>query len=138
MDSRKKLLNEADLREGAFMLLSCSSLTRYARMAKVLAQTSGLRRRIESGEVTLSVALRYAEDSWQKLLQKEQRDVEEVELAAIITALAHSASEQISAFLIRLAMIDRASVSWVSALARRLYQERPTNQDIRIQGVEIP
>jgi hypothetical protein len=126
------LLTEEFLSEGVFMLFTCSSLTRYVRMAKLLAQTSGLRARIESGQVTFPDTLKRAEELWREMLRSKERELAEVELAAILAAVAEASIADVSDLLTRISLIDRPSVTWVSALARRLYQDRPTNHDITL------
>jgi hypothetical protein len=134
MTLNKTLLTEESLHEGAFMLLTCSSLTRYVRMAKLLAQTSGLRARIESGQVTFPDTLKRAEELWREMLRSKERELAEVELAAILAAIAQASIADVSDLLTRISLIDRPSVTWVSALARRLYQERPTNQEVTLSA----
>jgi hypothetical protein len=128
MNSDNRMLDEKWFSEGAFMLLTSSSLARYVRMAGLLAQDSGLRTRIKSGELTISAVLQRAKSLWRKVLGSKQREIAEVELAAILAAIGESPCEQVSDFLVQVSMIDQPSVAWLSALARRLNRARPTNQ----------
>lgn len=126
------------LSEAAFLLLSSSSVHRYVRMAQSLAASSPLRADLKSNRVTVQQVLRYAQKLWGGALGQKQRGLEEIELAVILAILQESSIEAVDELLIRMSVIDRPPVSWISALARRLYQERASNQEIRIaQSVSL-
>jgi hypothetical protein len=101
-------------------------------MAKLLAQTSGLRARIESGQLALPDVRERAEKLWREMLRSKEREIAEIELAAILAAIAEAPAVGVSDLLSQISLIDRTPVTWISALARRLYQERPTNQEIML------
>lgn len=130
MNIEDSVLNEEHLSEGAFKLFTCSSLARYMRMAKLLAHTSGLRERIESGEVSTQDVLDRALSLWHDMQSKDGRGLEEIELATVLAAVAENAADEVSAILLEISLADRQPVTWVSALARRLNQDRPDHKEI--------
>jgi hypothetical protein len=100
-------------------------------MAKSLAGSSGLEKRIKSGEITLHDILQRSLKLWQDMLIKKERGIAEVELAVILAAISENVSVEVSDLLIRVSLADRPPVAWVSALARKFHQERPVNQEIK-------
>jgi len=124
MNTEDSLLSEDFLGEGAFKLLACSSSARYMRMAKLLAHTSGLRERIYSGELSIKEVLDRALNLWHNMQIKAQRGLEEIELTTILAAVAEEAADEVAQILVEISLADRQPVTWVSALARRLNQNR--------------
>lgn len=99
-------------------------------MAKLLAHTTGLRERIESGELSTQDVLGRARTLWHDMQRKEERGLEEIELATALAAVAENAADEVSNILVDVSLADRQPVTWVSALARRLYQDRPDYTEI--------
>jgi len=128
----KDLISEEALKEAAFLLLTSSSIERYVRLSKTSFATQELRRALTIGAVTAPMLIERADRLWRQLLQVKQRDLPEVELATILATLAITAVPEVSKLLERISLIDGPSVAWISALARRLLQERPTNQDFKV------
>lgn len=124
MNIEESLLSEDCLSEGAFRLLTCSSSSRYIRMAKSLAHTSNLVKGMDSGELSLQEVLNRARTLWHDMQSKNLRGLEEIELTTILAAIASNADDEVSAILVEISLADRQPVTWVSALARRLNQDR--------------
>ena len=55
-----------------------------------------------------------------------------MELALILPILSETAVGEVDNLLIRISTTDKSPVSWISALARRLYHERASNQDLQV------
>jgi len=127
MNKQNSWIEEVILSDGAFLLLGSSSVSRYVRMAGQLAYETTLRNQIESGLVSTDDLLNRARELRAQLAAKKQRDVEEVELAIIIAITSEIASETASELLIELSLNDQPPLTWISALARRLFQERAAN-----------
>ena len=128
MTKPQSLMSDQSLDEGAFMLLSCSSLSRYVRMAKSLAESSGLRDQIWTGVLSVQDALSRSRFLWSRVMRSAQRSLSEIELAAILAAIAETSSDEVSDILVQLSLQDQHSTAWISALARHLHQERPRNE----------
>ncbi len=133
MNIEDSVLNEEHLSEGAFKLFTCSSLARYMRMAKLLAHTSGLRERIESREVSTQDVLDRALSLWHDMQSKDGRGLEEIELATVLAAVAENAADEVLEILVEISLADRQPVTWVSALARKLNQDRPDHKEIPLE-----
>lgn len=132
IDGSTELFPEEFLSKAAFALLSSSTVHRYARMAKSLAATSRLRSALYASQVTTKELFMHAEGLWRQLVGQKQRDLPEVELALILATLGETAVGEVDNLLIRISMTDKAPVSWISALARRLYHERASNQELQV------
>ncbi|HEU0009072.1 MAG TPA: hypothetical protein VFT34_04565 [Verrucomicrobiae bacterium] len=127
MSKQSLWIEEAILGDGAFLLLASSSVSHYMRMAAQLAHETALRNRFESGLVSLKEMLNRAKELRARLAAKKQRDLEEVELAIIVAICSETPSEAASELLVELSLNDQPPLTWISALARRLFQERAAN-----------
>jgi hypothetical protein len=130
MSNNECVLSEDILREGAFLLLSSSSMNRYLRMAQGLARASSLQARLDIEELSVRDLVARAKWLWRELLSRNQRDVPEIELAIILAALTDNTAIEVSDLLVLVSLNDRPPVTWISALARRLYQSRAENEEI--------
>lgn len=128
MKKQHFLLPENFLGQAAFMLLSSSTLNRYIRVAKSLAQSSTIRRNLELNLITVQDLINHADYLWRLVLKSRQRDIPEVELATILPIIANFATDEASEFLMRLSILDQPPATWISALARQLLNHRPANQ----------
>ena len=121
-------IEESVLRDGAFLLLTSSSVDRYVRVAKSLAHSSELREYLQAGRLDVEHLIAHARELRGNLNGKKQREIEEVELAIVLAVLATNASEEVSDLLIESSLNDQQPLTWISALARRLYQQRGANE----------
>src|SRR5216117_155952 len=80
--------------EGAFLLLSSSSVARYVRVAKQLAEDSALKDHLACGAISIGELINRARKLHMVIASKNQRDVEEIELAIIMSILSETASDQ--------------------------------------------
>jgi hypothetical protein len=127
MKSTAHWVEEAVLREGAFELFASSSAGRYWRAARSLAEGCALKEHLESGLLGVSDLVQRARELRGYLACRQHREVEEVGLAIILSTLADTASEEVSDLLVSLSVFDKAPLAWMSALARKLYQDRALN-----------
>jgi hypothetical protein len=127
MSDNSRWVEEAVLREAAFELFSSNSIDRYFRMARRFASQSALAEHFGCGLVTLEELITRATQLRGQSSGKDCRDIEEVELALILTILAGAASEQISELLVDVSLYDKLPMTWISALARKLYQGRASD-----------
>jgi len=123
-------LSTEELENAAFYLLTSSSVERYVRIAKNIATQSGVSAQLQANSDLAMPLLVRARQLWRRILLNACRDVPEFELAVLLPVLAKTALPEVSDFLLSLASIDRHNCAWISALARRLCQERPTNVDL--------
>lgn len=127
----RSLVNRELLARTAFELLASSSLDRYAAMAKRAAASSLIPALVRSEPESLPRVIRRANVLWAELLKSGQRDVPEFELAIILCVLAPTGDMRARDFLTALSLADRGNATWISALARRLRQENPSNRFLR-------
>ena len=119
--------SNTELTTAAFHLLTSSTIERYHRMAERVGMHSCISDRIRETPQVLPYLEIRAYDLWTALLKKEVRDVEEVELAMLMVLLARTGVNSFRFFLSKISSVDRHSVAWISALARRLLTEGAVN-----------
>jgi hypothetical protein len=123
-------LSETQMQDGAFLLLSSSSLDRYARMANLLAQP--ILGRLREEPDSANRAVERSRRLLQELLLAGTRDLPEVELAALLAALSQTGIREVGKLLDEVGLLDAAPVLWISALARRLRQARVTTVSMNV------
>ena len=128
MNIRTSLLDKVSLQDGAFDLFTCSTLDRYVRMAKQISVSSGLHARLTSNELTLDAIMARANRLWQDARKIQQRGLEEVELAVILATISRYTADTVAKLVDQISLTDNPAVTWISALARRLRHENPTNE----------
>ncbi len=126
-----QLISQVDLEDATFYLLTSSSIERYIRLSKKIASQSALISQIHDHPEFIEAVLMRARILSQQVLILEKRDVAEFELSVLLPVLARTASPVVDEILLTLALSDRSSAAWVSALARTLRSERPSDRDIR-------
>jgi|SRR5882724_6524677 len=120
-------IEKAVMCEGAFLLFSSSSATRYVRMAKQLAEDSALKDHLACGAISIEELINRARKLHTVIASKDQRDIEEIELAIIMAILSETASDQAFDLLADFSLYDRNSLAWISAAARNLFQQLAKN-----------
>lgn len=131
MNRISDFISEEFLGHAAFMLLSSSSIDRYIRTAKSLSFASQLKQYLDLSIFTDDDLLKEADSLWRQILQKDKRDIPEIKLAILLPLAAEFASDKASNILLDIALQDRSPASWVSALARHLFNNRRTNIEFR-------
>jgi len=114
------ILTDAQLAAAAAALISSSSIGRYARLAARAAADAALSIRIRDEPRFGQRLLRWAEDAWPRVVGVKERDLAEIELAVVLSALGPTGLRGVDRLLERLAQVDQPSTAWVSALARQL------------------
>lgn len=112
-------------------LLASSSLGRYARYSRWVARQPDVRNAMALRGVSSVEILNMAQDTWRFLAQQRHRDEREVDLAILLAILSDSADQRVDEFLLRVGMVDRPPLSWVSALARLLSFQRSASEIAR-------
>ena len=143
MNMNSRWVEVAVLPEAAFLLSTSSSVNRYVRLAKSLAKASALADYLESGLINDVDLLNRCRELRNVLAAKKQRDVEEIELAVIMAILADVPTEAVSDLLLEFSVYDQSPLTWISALARKLVQDRAFNivsptQDSGVQEQCLP
>lgn len=105
-------------------LLASSSLGRYARYSRSAGRHSDVWNAIALHGISTEELLDLARDTWSFLADQRHRDESEADLAILLGILSGSADQRVDDFLLRVGMIDRPPLSWVSAFARSLSLQR--------------
>lgn len=132
MSGTLPLLSSEQLADAAFHLLTSSSLDRYARMARGAATRSGLAQRVAAQPSLIPALLGRGRELLRELRRLSTRDVPEVELAMVLSTLAHTAEPAVGRLLRDIGVDDRPSLAWLAALARSLLKEVTHNQVERL------
>jgi hypothetical protein len=128
------VLAKPELEEAASYLLTSSTVSRYIRLAREVANRSTLAAQLRSDPDFSSRLAMYARERWLELSSSPQRDVQEVELAIILPLLARAPLPSVEALLSDVGLSVRPSAAWIGALARHLISERPTNTQRQISA----
>lgn len=126
----QRVLTESELAEAAFLLMSSSSVDRYVRIAKTLAQGSVAQRRVSEEPEAIDQLLQTAKQLWSEVVSSARRDTPEVELAVTLVVLGKTSDERCEDFLRDIGHVALSSAFWISSLARKLLFERPSNNVI--------
>jgi len=126
------LLEESVLGQATLMLLSSSTVNRYIRLAKRLAESSDLKRKLELGLITSDELLEHADNLWRFVVESKERDLPEIELALILPIVSRFATEKAIEMLLRISVYDKTPAIWISTLARDLYNRLSANQTVNI------
>ncbi len=118
-------LIEADLLQKTdFLLITSSSLDRFARIAKQAATQSQLRQNIKQGIISLTTVLARTERLYSELAVCQQSDVQEAELAILLAILAATGDRKSQQLIFHIASTDaEPGARWIRALAILLWQE---------------
>lgn len=120
------------LADASFQLLASSTLNRYVRYARAFAAADEL---ASAANVSTSILVSEADQTWRKLLLSERRDVSEIVLAVLLTLLSRRSSSEVDELLRRIALIEAPAVTWISALARRLLRTRGSNESVLLESL---
>lgn len=119
------LIPESVVADAAFQLLASSTIKRYLRVAREIAERAGLIAAIRATEETASQALDRARTLWNAVSGSDRRIPEEFELALLLIALIDGQYEPAEALLLQIASSPDALATWSIALAKRLRQLGP-------------
>lgn len=119
------LVEEDLLQKTDFLLITSSSLDRFARIAKQAAAQSQLHQNIKSGTISLTTILARTEHLYSELAICQQSDVQEAELAILLSVLAATGDLKSQQLILHIANTDTApGARWIRALAILLWQEK--------------
>jgi hypothetical protein len=119
------LIQESVAADAAFQLLASSTIKRYLRVAREIAERAGLIAAIRETAETASHALDRARALWNAVNGANTRIPEEFELALLLVALIDGQYEPAEALLLQIASSPDALAPWSIALAKRLRQLGP-------------
>jgi hypothetical protein len=127
------LIAETVLADAAFQLLASSTIKRYLRVAREIAEHGGLVTAIRAAPDTADRALDRARALWNTVSGADARIPEEFELALLLVGLIDGQYEPAEALLLQIASSPAAPATWSIALAKRLRQLGPLLRDEREQ-----
>jgi hypothetical protein len=119
------LIRESMLADAAFQLLASSTIKRYLRVAREIAQRAGL---IAASRETPEIAQHAtdrARSCWSAVSGASARIPEEFELAVLLVGLIDAQYEPAEALLLQIESSPDALATWTVALAKRLRQLGP-------------
>lgn len=123
------LIAESELANAAFQLLASSTIRRYLRVAREIADRSGLSTAVRATAGIASQALDRARMLWNVVSGSDRRPPEEFELALLLLGLSDGQYEPAETLLLQIASSPDASATWTIALAKRLRQLGPLLKD---------
>lgn len=127
------LIAEPFVADATFQMLASSTIKRYLRVAREIAERAGLVTAVRTEPETASQALGRARLLWNVVSSSDTRVPEEFELALLLVGLIDGQYEPAEALLLQLASSPDAPATWSVALARRLRQLGPLLKDEREQ-----
>jgi hypothetical protein len=127
------LIAEPFVADATFQMLASSTIRRYLRVAREIAERAGLVAAIRTVPETARQALDRARALWHAVSSAEARIPEEFELGLLLVGLIDGQHEPAEALLLQIASSPDALATWSIALARRLRQLGPLLKDEREQ-----
>lgn len=127
------LIAEPFIADAAFQMLASSTIKRYLRVAREIADRAGLTEAIRTTPETARQSLDRARTLWNAVSRAEARIPEEFELALLLIGLIDGQHEPAEALLLQIASSPDALAIWSIALARRLRQLGPLMKEEREQ-----
>jgi hypothetical protein len=127
------LIAEPFVADATFQMLASSTIRRYLRVAREIAERAGLVAAIRTAPETARQALDRARALWHAVSSAETRTPEEFELGLLLVGLIDGQYEPAEALLLQIASSPDALATWSIALARRLRQLGPLLKDEREQ-----
>jgi hypothetical protein len=127
------LIAEPFIADATFQMLASSTIKRYLRVAREIAERAGLVTAIRTELAVASQALGRARSLWNAVSSSDTRILEEFELALLLVGLIDGQYEPAEALLLQIASSPDTLATWSVALARRLRQFGPLLKDEREQ-----
>jgi hypothetical protein len=127
------VIAESILADAAFQLLASSTIKRYLRVAREIAQRAGLVAAICDTPEIARESLHRARTCWSAVSRASARIPEEFELAVLLVGLIDAPYEPVEPLLLQIASSQDALATWTVALAKRLRQLGPPLKDERDQ-----
>jgi hypothetical protein len=127
------LIAESFVADATFQMLASSTIRRYLRVAREIAERAGLVAAIRTTPEIARQALDRARALWHAVSSAETRIPEEFELGLLLVGLIDGQHEPAEALLLQIASSPDALATWSIALARRLRQLGPLLKDEREQ-----
>jgi hypothetical protein len=127
------LIAESILADAAFELLASSTIKRYLRVAREIAQRAGMIAAVCETPEMARESLDRARTCWSAVSRASARIPEEFELAVLLVGLIDAQYEPAETLLMQIASSPDALATWTIALARRLRQLGPPLKDERDQ-----
>lgn len=122
-------VSENEIAKLAACLITSSTIERYERCVEASTITRDFVERIDTEARLL---MREAWRLWSSILRAPERSESEVTLAALLAALGNSAVEDIERLLIACSIATAPQATWVSALARRILNERSSDATVEL------
>jgi hypothetical protein len=114
------LIHDSAVADAAFQLLASSTIKRYLRVAREIAERAGLIATIRGTAETASQTLDRARTLWNAVSCADTRIPEEFELALLLVALTDAQYEPAEALLLQIASSPEMLATWTVALASAL------------------
>lgn len=127
------LIAESFVADATFQMLASSTIKRYLRVAREIAERADLVRAVRTAPRMASQALDRARALWNAVSSAETRIPEEFELGLLLVGLSDGQYEPAEALLLQIASSPDAPAPWSIALAKRLRQLGPLMKDEREQ-----
>lgn len=132
MTELSQFLEKDALARVAFGLLTSSTIERYHRVAREAA--ADVATKLSEHPSMSASAVKRARTLWAQVVRSQRREPVEAELAVLLTALARMAVYGVDDLISAIALHDRPPGTWLSALARRVWRERPSTGTIGIDS----
>jgi hypothetical protein len=119
------LIAEPFVADATFQMLASSTVKRYLRVAREIAERAGLAEAVRTTPEVASQALNRARALWNAVSSADTRIPEEFELGLLLVGLIDGQYEPAEALLLQIASSPDALATWTVALAKRLRQLGP-------------
>lgn len=116
------LIAESVIADATFQMLASSTIKRYLRVAREIAECAGLIAAIRTSPEAAPRALDRARTLWNAVSSADHRTPEEFELALLLVALIDGQYEPAESLLLQIASSPDSPAMWTIALAKRLRQ----------------
>lgn len=123
------LIAESFIADATFQMLASSTIKRYLRVAREIAERAGLAAEIHTNPDIASQALERARALWNTVSSADTRIPEEFELGLLLIGLIDGPHEPAESLLLQIASSPDAPAAWTVALAKRLRQLGPLLKD---------
>ena len=127
------LIEGSVIADAAFQMLASSTIKRYLRVAREIADRAGLITAVRTVPEAANQALDRARALWHTVSSADTRPPEEFELGLLLVGLSDGGFEPAESLLLQIASSPDTPPSWSIALAKRLRQLGPLLREEREQ-----